>query len=492
MFLRQNRLETAFDLENAPGEIDDGLLLTQFLRAKDQGAFELLIHRHGPMILGTCLRILANRSDAEDAFQAVFLVLIQKASQLTHRKTIGDWLYGVACKTSLKARYLANKRRIKESTLPPPKKDQAQEDNLREILDEELIRLPDKYREAIVLCDLDNLPRKDVANRLGIPEGTLSSRLTAGRKMLGERLSRKGIILPAIGLATLGTALSPKLMANTLHNAGIMTGETLGTMSPAILEMARWNVGWGSFLSQKALLSCLFATILFGSLLGNGILYFSRNEKPEESLNKTTFYKKISQTLDLANGKFSYYGMGPGRAITIQDNEIRMEFSPEAGTGHLGLWGTMELSGDFTLEANFEIQKGPDEVSTGYGTSVGLMVETGKPWGAVNVQRGIFPNLGQQLATGRQIPEEDRMQYTRESISFPSKKGQMAIRKRGNQIIVLGGESSPAIPRELKRFYCPNPLTRGMAFFADPGGSGKEFQCRLFDIRWEGLVGGTK
>ena len=183
----------------------DGTLLERFLSRRDQGAFLILVRRHGPMILGTCRRILSNASDVDDAFQTVFLVLLRKASELRGRANLGNWLYGVAFHTALKARALAMKRRAKESAALPRNISDASPD-LAEAIDSELARLPEKYREPIVLCDLEDLPRKTVAQKLGIPEGTLSSRLTTARKMLGGRLLRKGLVVPVAGLKRGGRA----------------------------------------------------------------------------------------------------------------------------------------------------------------------------------------------------------------------------------------------------------------------------------------------
>jgi len=186
---------------------DDGLLLTAFIERREPEAFESLVQRHGPMVLGVCQRILGHAQDAEDAFQAVFLVLARKAESVRPREMVGNWLYGVAYRTSLQARASATRRRSREmhvDSFPEPSvtpRDAWQD--LQPVLDEELNRLPDHYRSAVVLCELEGRPRADAARLLGIPEGTLSSRLAAARKLLADRLTRRGLALPAAGLATL-------------------------------------------------------------------------------------------------------------------------------------------------------------------------------------------------------------------------------------------------------------------------------------------------
>jgi RNA polymerase sigma factor (sigma-70 family) len=184
------------------GGLTDGQLLECFVTRQDEAAFEALVRRHGPMVLGVCRRLLRNPQDAEDAFQATFLVLVRKAAAIGRRELLGNWLYGVAYRTALDARAAATRRRARErqvSPMPEPEADGGADvwRDLRPLLDQELNRLPDKYRVPVVLCDLEGRTRRDVARQLGIPAGTLSGRLTTARRMLARRLSRHGLALSA-------------------------------------------------------------------------------------------------------------------------------------------------------------------------------------------------------------------------------------------------------------------------------------------------------
>src|SRR5262249_35158038 len=159
-----------------------------------------LVRRHGPMVLGVCRRMLRNPHDAEDAFRATFLVLVRKANSLGRRDLLGNWLYGTAYRAALEA--LAARRRVRERQgAIMPEREVSDETEagvwreLRPVLDHELNRLPDKYRLAVVLCDLEGKPRKEVAAHFGIPEGTLSSRLNTARQRLAKRLTRRGVTL---------------------------------------------------------------------------------------------------------------------------------------------------------------------------------------------------------------------------------------------------------------------------------------------------------
>ncbi len=191
------------------GPMTDGQLLEGFITRRDEAAFQALVRRHGPMVLGVCRRVLHHAQDAEDAFQAAFLVLARKANAIGRRELVGNWLYGVAYRAALEVK--AARRRVRErqvSAMPEPEAVARAEvwPDLRPVLDQELNRLPDKYRVAVVLCDLEGRTRREVARQLGVPEGTLSGRLTTGRRMLAGRLTRHGFALSSGALAAV---LSP-------------------------------------------------------------------------------------------------------------------------------------------------------------------------------------------------------------------------------------------------------------------------------------------
>jgi RNA polymerase sigma factor (sigma-70 family) len=186
-------------------------LLKRYVEQRDEAAFAALLRRHGPMVLGVCRRVLHNGHDAEDAFQATFLVLVRKAAALRAPGMLGNWLYGVAYRTALEARKLAAKRRAKEALVAPPKETpQDAWADLRPRLDQEIQRLPAKYRAVLVLCDLEGKTRKEAAGHLGWPEGTVASRLAGARALLAKRLTRYGL---AISSGTLPVVLCRNAVA---------------------------------------------------------------------------------------------------------------------------------------------------------------------------------------------------------------------------------------------------------------------------------------
>src|SRR5262245_27769584 len=185
--------------------LTDGQLLEDYISRRDQAALAALVQRHGPMVWGVCRRVLSNYHDAEDAFQATFLVLVRRASSIASPELLANWLYGVAHQTALKARATAAKRKGRERQVTDmPETAVTQPDvwrDLQPLLDEELSRLPDKYRGVIVLCDLEGKTRKEVAGQLGCAEGTVASRLARARIMLAKRLTQRGVALSGGTLA---------------------------------------------------------------------------------------------------------------------------------------------------------------------------------------------------------------------------------------------------------------------------------------------------
>ncbi len=217
----------------------DGQLLDRYVSSRDEAAFEALLRRHGPMVLAVCRRILGDQDEAHDAFQATFLVLVKKAASVVPREMVGNFLHGVARQTAVRARSAAAKRRLRERQVadlpdPPARPDQLWDD-LRHTLDEELARLPGKYRVAVVLCDLEGRGHKEAALHLGWPVGTLASRLSRGRRMLAKRLARRGLdpsgVALAAGLSEKAPACMPASLVSSTVKAGSLYGAGLSAMA---------------------------------------------------------------------------------------------------------------------------------------------------------------------------------------------------------------------------------------------------------------------
>jgi RNA polymerase sigma factor (sigma-70 family) len=199
-------------------------LWQRYVQQRDEAAFETLVRRHGPMVLGVCRRVLRNEQDAEDAFQATFLVLVRRAASLRSPSMIANWLHGVAHRTALEVRKAAARRRAREAAAPSravmPEDSWAE---LRAVLDQELGRLAEKYRAAVVLCDLEGKTRKEVAHQLGWAPGTVASRLARGRRILAKRLARRGFAPSLLAVAaaegTASACVPAELTASTVTAA---------------------------------------------------------------------------------------------------------------------------------------------------------------------------------------------------------------------------------------------------------------------------------
>jgi RNA polymerase sigma factor (sigma-70 family) len=263
----------------ATRDLTDGKLLERFRARGEEAAFTLLLQRHGPMVLGLCRRLLGQEQDAEDAFQATFLVLVRKAASIRARDSLASWLYGVARHIALRARgqTAARQAREREAATRPGADpgDEAGRRELRALLDEEVGRLPAKYRAAVVLCDLQGKTHEEAAGQLGWPKSTLSSRLARAHSLLRQRLEGRGL---AVGGALLSAALAEgaavpvhaRLLLATVRAAGRAARAELpaaGTCSGAAalpatlaskgkplavlaLVAALGVVGWGTFPAQ--------------------------------------------------------------------------------------------------------------------------------------------------------------------------------------------------------------------------------------------------
>ena len=182
----------------ASADSTDADLLDRFTRSRDQAAFAALVRRHGPMVFGVCRRVLRDPHEAEEAFQVTFLVLVRKAGGLRQPGRLASWLYGVANRVARKSRVSAARRGKHEraagetnTSVPPDELDA----DVKAVLDEEMVALPEKYRAPLVLCYLQGMTNEAAAERLGWPPGSMSYRLARGRELLRKRLVRRGVCL---------------------------------------------------------------------------------------------------------------------------------------------------------------------------------------------------------------------------------------------------------------------------------------------------------
>jgi RNA polymerase sigma factor (sigma-70 family) len=255
----------------------DHELLQRFVARREESAFAALVERHAAMVLGLCRSILRNHHDAEDIFQAVFLVLARKAGSIRKGDCVGSWLYAVAYRLAHKARVRAGKRHVCERRAAMPAEqtpmDEVTWGELRDILHEEVSRLPEKYRAAVVLCYWEGRTHEQAGQQLGCAKSTIKDRLEKARAMLRKRLARRGLMLPAAWFAAslsegTSAAVSVELVQTTVRGALLFS---LGQMPEGIVSSKA--VACAQSALQTMLVSKLkygLALVLMLGVLGGG------------------------------------------------------------------------------------------------------------------------------------------------------------------------------------------------------------------------------
>jgi RNA polymerase sigma factor (sigma-70 family) len=376
----------------ATDDVSDGHLLDLFIRHKDEAAFAEIVRRHGRMVLGVCHRVLDNPHDAEDCFQAAFLVLVRKATTIQPREMVGNWLYGVAYRTALEAKKMAARRRNRERkrfdmALPgianDPDADRWQD--MRPLLDEEMNRLPDKYRFVLIACDIEGRTRKDVAHSLALPEGTVASRLARARTMLAKRLTRRNFAISAGMVAILladnaSASCVPASLTDSTTNAaarlaagksvtGLINGNALALVNTIVRSM---------LLAKLKIVSAAMA-VLMVLVLGISALMPSANA--HKMLDKQPAIpveaKKakpvavgdcVLHVVDLINRRIEALGYDEADGGGMKAYELAV--APDAIIRINGKDGSLA---DLPIGAsiNLELQRGPGGVDTAVCIEVG-------------------------------------------------------------------------------------------------------------------------
>jgi RNA polymerase sigma factor (sigma-70 family) len=245
------------------GGLSDAQLLERWLAQRDEAAFEVLVWRYGPMVWGVCRRQLPRAHDAEDAFQATFLILVRKAASIGKRESVGSWLYKVACRVVLRARLRAARRASREQPAPGPlaaeEKPEVIWRDLRPVLDEEVNALPEKYRLPFLLCYLEGKTTEAAAAQLRCPRGTVLTRLAWARKQLRLRLGRRGVTLSAVVLAQLAAPVPAALVQAALRTA---TASGMTAVSGSVVALAEQTLAGMAVKGQLGLVLMLTLSVL--------------------------------------------------------------------------------------------------------------------------------------------------------------------------------------------------------------------------------------
>jgi RNA polymerase sigma factor (sigma-70 family) len=343
----------------------DGELLDAFAVRRDTAAFQELVRRHGPMVLRVCQRVLRHPHDAEDAFQATFMVLMRKATTIAKPDLLAGWLHGVACRVALHAKALDSKRRTHEkamkSTAEPANADADRAGReVRVVLDDELNRLPEKYRLPVVLCYLEGKTNEEAAQQLQWPAGTVKIRLSRARDLLQNRLARRGLTcsgavlagllaaetasagpVPAALASATATAatLAPAAAAGAISaQAGALADASIKAMTGVKLKLATGLVVTASLVAAGATTAVLLHRseqdrIVFQNFDGptppvkrSGEGFPSYYHKPEENQGGGIFATSINTTDAVA---------GSSLQMTLTQGRIKARFLPSEEDGVL-------------------------------------------------------------------------------------------------------------------------------------------------------------
>jgi RNA polymerase sigma factor (sigma-70 family) len=304
--MARHPLDSVLDrLRNTASQHQDALLtdrqlLEQYIAKRDETAFEALVRRHGPMVLAVCRRVVANHQDADDAFQATFLVLVRKATSVSPPDRVGNWLYGVAYRAALKSKTDSARRGAREKQVnshpEPATVEMGLWSDLIPLLDQEISALPDKLRLPIVLCDLEGKTRKQAARHLGWPEGTVAGRHAQARAILARRLARHGLPVSCGVLAVLfsgqpvSAAVPATLKSTTIQLAAAQTSAS-GVVSANVATLAD---GVLRVMLMSKLKLVAFVVVALATMTLTGSLLYAR--------------KAVAEA-------------GPGRAVLVANND---------------------------------------------------------------------------------------------------------------------------------------------------------------------------
>jgi RNA polymerase sigma factor (sigma-70 family) len=275
--------------EASSGGVSDGDLLRRFVKERDEAAFELLVWRHAAMVLHVCRQVLSDADDADDAFQATFLVFVRKAGSIGRSEALGSWLYRVAYRIALKARARVKTRSVTPEELErlaaPPEGEDADQRELRRIICEEVNRLPANYRAAVVACFFEGKTHEEAAKQLGWPRGTVAGRLARARELLRHRLVRRGVTLTmgtVVAVLTVRTAQAAltAVVDSVIHTARLLAAgqATAAVVSPHVAALAEGVLQTMYWTKAKIAVIVLF----LGSLGGTGVTLLATHEEKQQ------------------------------------------------------------------------------------------------------------------------------------------------------------------------------------------------------------------
>jgi RNA polymerase sigma factor (sigma-70 family) len=470
-------------------------LLQRFVKDHDEAAFTVLIRRYGRTVFSVCRCMLPCESDAEDAFQATFLVLAQKAESIRKGQSLGSWLYGVAYKTALKARAKAASRRSREAKAPIRSVSSPLDDltwrEAQALLHEELHRLPEEYRAPLVLCFLESRTLDEAAKRLGCGKGALRGKLERARQLLQSRLARRGIgPMAFVGVLAVTSPASADLVVSTAQAASSVAAGGAATAVVSAKVAALTKGVNAMFASKVKIVAAMF--LLVGALSGGIWLLGSggaaiQGQEPKQNSDEA---KKSP--------------LKPTQGSEAKDKpkpEVKPVVVGEKAKINSLAWDAKDET-VVTVGWTFEVAEiaGPDGKNP---LKALLPSSTIKLWGAKTgkLKRSLGEDKGIAISTLTLSPDRKTAVVT--AIKFTNEDGKPLGGSRGTEVRLMDAEKW-----ELKRKLVaegldaqPMPLVQAVAFSPDGktlamGGASSRVKggcfLKLWDVEKEKLIGGTK
>jgi polysaccharide biosynthesis/export protein len=403
-------IQTLFDSGTASG-LTDRQLLERFVSGRDESAeaaFTVLVQRHGPMVLRVCHNVLGDATDAQDAFQATFLVLVKRRGSIRRLESLGSWLYGVACRVSARARVEAAKRRAAErrgalrvvQAVDSSDGEQTAHADFGPVIQEEVRRLPEKYRAVVALCYWQGLTHEQAATQLGCPLGTVRSRLARARDKLHTRLTRRGLAPLAAGMAAAldGSSASASafcaaaqiaivpsgLVQSTIHAAvqvavGQPIARVLSAVTESVVQKVLWNMTMIRICKIVSVLSLVCLVVVGVGLWAQPPELQRRRPRPEHVVQEKTKAPEqpksgiahVVEPPDLVI--VEVLDALPGRPIS-GERLVRPD-----GTVSLGFYGDVHVAGLTVPEVKAKIILHLQKILTDEALGLVNIDETGNP-----------------------------------------------------------------------------------------------------------------